>query len=356
MDPNQSTAKGFFASLAALVVVLLGFFVLMFTGQSDRVVTLAGLEDKHGKSSEKIRRQGESQSLSQAVSGENPTSAARPPAGDTQGYRFDTQESDYQRTSPITRVATPSDGPLPTPVDDPQVQKAIALVDQGKVTEAMKVLDDVLAKDPKNEQALVEMAMIHLLDLKQPDSAMGYMQKVVEINPTNQIVLNELVSLYSEQGRVDDGLNYLMDLAEKKPGSSDLSYSIGQMMSLSGREQDAIPYMEKAAQSPLHQTRAFRDLGETYSHLGDFDKSIEFYDKAIASQEREISERNSAGTPVTYAAERLVYIKSDKIRVLMQKGDFEAAQSILSEVKAQMPNDPNIAQLEDSLRRKKSAG
>jgi len=253
-------------------------------------------------------------------------------------------------------VASSSDGSQLTPVDDPQVQKAVALVDQGKVTEAMKVLDDILAKDPKNEQALVEMAMIHLLDLKQPDSALGYMQKVVEINPANQIVLNELVSLYSEQGRVDDGLNYLMDLAEKKPGSSDLSYSIGQMMALSGREQDAIPYMEKAAQSPTHQTRAFRDLGETYSHMGDPEKSVEFYDKAIASQEREIAERNEAGTPITYAAERLVYIKSDKIRVLLQKGDLESAQSLLNEVKSQMPNDPNIAQLEDSLRKRKSAG
>ncbi len=356
MDPNRSTAKGFLASLGALVAVLLGFFVLMFSGQSDRVVTLAGLEDRHGKGSEKLGHPSESQRLAESASGADPSSAATSSMGGPQGYRFDSPEGDYQKTSPITRVGSSTDGPIPTPVDDPQVQKAIALVDQGKVADAMKVLDEVLAKDPRNEQALVEMAMIHLLDLKQPDSAMGYMQKVVEINPTNQIVLNELVSLYSEQGRVDDGLNYLMDLAEKKPGSSDLSYSIGQMMSLSGREQDAIPYMEKAAQSPLHQTRAFRDLGETYSHMGDVDKSLEFYDKAIASQEREISERNAAGTPVTYAAERLVYIKSDKIRVLMQKGDWEAAQSILSEVKSQMPNDPNIAQLEDSLRRKKSAG
>lgn len=354
MDPNRSTTKGFMASLGALVVVLIGFFVMMSFGESDRAVTWPAGEDRgkrlSSESSESSRLEADmSRPSSPAEALEAPAAlGAQGPVG-----RGGPNGGERQGSTGSAEVTGGGDF-APPAVDDPNVQKAIELVDQGKVSEATKLLEDVLGRDPKNEQALVEMAMINLLDLKQPDVALGYLQKVVEINPTNQIVLNELVSLYQEQGRVDDGLNYLMDLSEKKPGSSDLTYSIGQMLSLSGREQEAVPYIEKAAQSPVHQTRAYRDLAETYSHLGDAEKAIEFYDKAIASQEKDISERSSAGTPVTYAAERLGYMKTDKARVLIQKGDYDAAQNLLNDVRAQLPNDPNVAQLLDAVRAKKA--
>ena len=357
MDPKRSTTKGFLASLGALVLVLLGFFYVMTFGQTDRPLSVGGSDDS------KSRGEAHPPSIAgvRTVSG---SSGSRPEVTDERagvfgGYdrHVDSLGAERDRSvehPPGAHVEAIAADHGQITFDDPKVQKAIELVDQGKVAEATRLLDEVLARDPKNEQALVEMAMINLLDLKQPEVALGYMQKVVEVNPTNQIVLNELVSIYQDQGRVDEGLNYLMDLAEKKPGSSDLTYSIGQLMTFSGREQDAIPFIEKAAQSPVHQTRAYRDLAETYSHLGDPEKSVEYYDKAIASQEKEISERTAAGTPITYAAERLGDMKTDKARALLQKNDIEGAQAILNEVRAQLPNDPNVAQLLEAIRSRKA--
>ncbi len=357
MDPKRSTTKGFLGSLGALVLVLLGFFYMMTFGQADRTLSVGGSEES------KSRGEGHLPSTTRVPTAHGSSGSRSEVADDMAGvfgsYNRPIDSLGAERDkgvehSPGAHVEATAPDPGQIAFDDPKVQKAIELVDQGRVAEATKLLDDVLARDPKNEQALVEMAMINLLDLKQPDMALGYMQKVVEVNPTNQIVLNELVSIYQDQGRVDEGLNYLMDLSEKKPGSSDLTYSIGQLMTLSGREQDAIPFIEKAAQSPVHQTRAYRDLAETYSHLGDPEKSVEYYDKAIASQEKEISERTAAGTPITYAAERLGYMKTDKARALLQKNDIEGAQAILIEVRGQLPNDPNVAQLLEAIRSRKA--
>jgi tetratricopeptide (TPR) repeat protein len=237
---------------------------------------------------------------------------------------------------------------------DADVQKAITLIDNGGISEAVALLEGVLKRDPKNEQALVEMAMVNLLDLKQPAEAMGYLQRVMEINPSNQVVLSELVSLYEEQGKLDEGLSFLLEVSGKAPGSPEVSYGIGQLYALEGRDGDAIPYLEKATQSPENEVRAYRDLGEALARSGEADKALESYGKAIASQEKELADKTARGLPVQFVEERIAYTKMDMARVLISKGETEPAQQLLDEVKRIMPADESVTALQESLNRKKA--
>jgi tetratricopeptide (TPR) repeat protein len=232
---------------------------------------------------------------------------------------------------------------------DPEVQSAITLIDNGNVTEAIAKLEAILKKDPKNEQALVELAMVNLLDLKQPDQAIGYLQRVMEVNPRNQVVMSELVSLYEEEGRIEEGLNFLMDLQNQDQATPDLAYGIGQMLAMQGRDGEAIGYLEKATQAGDYQVRAYRDLAEAYNRSGDLNRALEAYDKAIGSQEREIADKTARGLPVTFAEERLNYTKMEKARALLNRDDLDGAQALMDEIMQAMPDDKSVMALQEQI-------
>lgn len=236
---------------------------------------------------------------------------------------------------------------------DPDVLKAIALIDNGQVNEAVAALEAIVKKDPKNEQALVELAMIHLLDMKDPEQAIGYLQKAVVVAPANQVVMSELVSLYDEQQRLEDGVAFLQDVEKQNPGSPDVAYGLGQMLSLAGRDAESIPYLERAAQQgdPI---RAYRDLAEAYSRTGDSERAVDSYDKSLQSMEKELESKRAQGLPAAYVEERIHYTKLDKARELIRMSDFDGAQRLLDEVGQQMPGDEGVAALQQNLNQKRA--
>jgi predicted Zn-dependent protease len=238
--------------------------------------------------------------------------------------------------------------------DDPDVQRAIDLIDSGKPQDAVAVLAGVLKRDPRNEQALIEMAMVQLIDLKQPGEALPFLQRAIDVNPRNPVVLSELVSLYEDQSKVDEGVGFLGDLYTKNPSSPELAHGMGQLLATAGRDGDAVPYLERAAQSPDYQVRAYRDLADAYARSGDTDKSLDAYDKSIHAQEQEIGDKAQRGLPVAFAEERLAYTKLSKADALVRSGELEQAQAILDEIAGVLPGDEKIMALREQVRRKRA--
>jgi tetratricopeptide (TPR) repeat protein len=257
-------------------------------------------------------------------------------------------------SSPTAPAQPAPFGRTATAGGDPAVQRAIGLIDNGQIQEAVGVLEGILKKDPRNESALVELAMVNLLDLKQPEQALGYLQRVMDENPQNQVVLSELVSLYEEQGRLDEGLSFLMDVHAREPNSPDLSYGIGQMLTLQGRDSEAIAYLDKATQSPENAVRAYRDLAEAYSRSGESEHALDAYNKAITSQEKDIADKVAHGMPVSFAEERLNFTKLDKVRELIRMGDYDNAQGLIDEVDHAMPGDDSVMALQEQVNRKRA--
>ena len=52
------------------------------------------------------------------------------------------------------------------------------LVDAGRPGEAIGLLEKILQNDPTNEAALTELGMVYLIDLKEPELAIGYLERV----------------------------------------------------------------------------------------------------------------------------------------------------------------------------------
>jgi MSHA biogenesis protein MshN len=326
MIKKTSAAQGFVGSLILLVAALVVFFIVMSPRKSEPKTGAEPAPAQAMPPRQKVTAAPQAEPMPLAVA---PAAAPAPATG----------------TDPAAES------------DDPQIQKAINLIDAGNVTEAIAILEAVLKHDPRNEQALVELAMVYLLDLKQPEVATGYLQRVVDVNPQNQIVMSELVSLYEEQGKLDEGLAFLTEVHNRKPDSTELAYGIGQMMTLQGRDGEAISYLEKAAQEPENQVRALKDLGEAYSRTGDTEKAVDSFAKAIGNQEKEIADKQARGLPVQFDEERLNYTKMHMARELVHRGgpdDLDQAQQLLNDVKATMPTDEAVTSLQATLNRRKA--
>lgn len=332
MKPASSSARSFITSLGLLIAAIAVFAVVMYpkkAREADKPVVKK--DDTAAIIEARRRRAGTGESTPRSTEPSEHTASTGQPAPAT--------------TETTARQA----------VSDPEVQKAIDLIDKGNLSEAVAALEAIVKKDPKNENALVELAMINLLDLKQPDQAINYLQRVAELNPKNQVVMAELVSLYEEENRLDEGLQFLTDVHNKDPQNTpDIAYGIGEIMTMSGRDADAIPYLERATQSPENGVRAFRELAEAYSRGGDSEKALASYAQALASQEREIQDKQAKGLPTTFSVERYNYTKLDMARQHLQVGDVEKAQALLDEVAPQMPNDEGVTALQNTINGKRA--
>ena len=81
-----------------------------------------------------------------------------------------------------------------------QLQSAYDLVDTGNPLEAQRVLEQILVKDPTNEEALIELGYIHLIDHGDPVKAQEVLGKVVENNPKDALIMSDYVGLCKENG------------------------------------------------------------------------------------------------------------------------------------------------------------
>lgn len=343
MSGNSGAMRGFLRSLALLVAALTAFFSILFV-----VLDSPQSVEPASPLLENVLIESKRQTMRSAHLGRSPGYLANDAAVKDIVIKLPPPP---KRTGANPAIAG-ADADEADLFDD-EISKAINLIDNGSVQEAIGVLDGILKKDPRNEQALVELAMINLLDLKQPEAAMGFLQRVVEVNPRNQIVMSELVSLFEEQGRVDDGITFMTDVFHKNPESTELAFGIGQMLSLQGRDGDAISYLEKAATSPENLVRASRELGEAYSRTGDPEKAIESYNKAIIDQERDIAEKAGRGLPTQFAEESMNYTKMDKVREMIKLNQLEEAQQILNDINQLMGGDQSVMGLQESLNRKR---
>jgi tetratricopeptide (TPR) repeat protein len=67
-------------------------------------------------------------------------------------------------------------------MDDKLLQQAIGLVQVGDKSSAIKILKEIVTKDPKNENAWLWLAA----SFDKPENKIRSLQKVLEINPNNQ--------------------------------------------------------------------------------------------------------------------------------------------------------------------------
>ena len=211
------------------------------------------------------------------------------------------------------------------------VKRAIELVNQSQVSEAKQMLEKVLQENPDNDEALTQLGLIHLLDLKDEKVAQTYFEKILTINPDNKVALAELVDIYAD--RADgSGVKYLESLYEKNPNTS-IAMGIGQVL-IENNPVAAIPYLEKGGEPALH------DLGEAYTMSGNHAKALETFQ--VQEEKAKARLQNADAESGEYAKDELVRVMINKYHAYNALGNKEQAQQQMSEIKSQIGNDADF--------------
>lgn len=216
------------------------------------------------------------------------------------------------------------------------MRQVAMLVDSGQWLKAESMLEDFLNSDPKNEIALVEMALLQLIEKKDPNAARGYLERAVTVDPNNTSTLNELLSVYSETGQLDEGLDFLRSIPQQNSNGT-VDYAIANALQMSGRVEESVAHYEKALESSFpRDSLAKEELADAYIELGR-------HEEAISILEALISQDSKPGK-----------LKGLKIRLAhahMEKGQADEALRVLGELKDQNPDDPLVTQLMSDIQK-----
>ena len=251
-----------------------------------------------------------------------------------------------KNTAPVADVAnSASRAAEAAKPDDEALAKAIELVDGGNPDDALVILQQILDKNPKNERALIEVSMIHLIDYKDAAAAVPWLERSLQVNPSNRLVLAELAAIYSEQGNVEGGLKFFQDLQKNVPqqDASFISLGIGQLLMSDGREDEAIVHIENAAAGQPDNPNILASLAKTYARHGSSDKAIATYRKSVAIHETQINKLPADDKSLPRRRAILLRTHLEIVKEFYQRGDLDAAREELEVVSKQVPNSPLVA-------------
>jgi Flp pilus assembly protein TadD len=141
-------------------------------------------------------------------------------------------------------TATAAPKALPNDLQDVAIA-ARKNVEQGKYRTAEKQYQTVLAKDPKNLEALSNLGVVYFRSSK-IRSAESTLKKALAIAPNDDFVLTTLGIVHYRQARFDDALKELRKAIEINPDSATAHNYLGITASQRGRQQEAEKEMLQA--------------------------------------------------------------------------------------------------------------
>ena len=200
----------------------------------------------------------------------------------------------------------------------PTASEAQSLIDRGLIAEGRAMLEKIIELDPSNTQAMMELAMIYTLDLKEPAKSRDILEKILDINPSHRAALNELELIYKELGAVDQGLELLQLKAQQHPESIEIQYLYGRLLAAENPA-GALPWLERATQIPDQREQALDQLAGAALKAGKTDLAIKSWTEALSLAESELAQARANGEPgIDYLEERISSTRTELARARQQ--------------------------------------
>ena len=235
-------------------------------------------------------------------------------------------------------------------VGDPQIAnklaEAVARVDQNDIRGAEPLLLDVLKADPNNEKALTEIAMIKLIDEHNPTEAMGYFERAVTVNPANEGVMEELINVYKDAGRLDQGIDFLKKLSSNNPDSITLQRGVARTLVESNRFEEAIPYLRKTATASkdTESGAAYEELGDVYVEAGNLEGALDSYRESLSTYD------TSSEVSVSQASQQKIMLGLKYVHALVGVGRRDEADEVLARMEQEDPHNEMVLAIRKEIR------
>lgn len=238
---------------------------------------------------------------------------------------------------------------------DALLSDAMRLIDEAKPQAALSILEKILEQDPQNEVALVEAAMVHLIDLKDSAGAVPFLEKAIKVNSGNKIVLAELMSVYEELDQSEQGAQFLQKVYDEHPESSQLAIGLGQLYLDLDKPQEAVQVLERSAQEDATDPDVWSQYAQALMENHQMDKAVEGYERALAVQIQREESGYYDNQPSTTAQEKVALARLDLIAALLMDKNETGAQKQLELLKKDLPEEA-LSVLIDQFKQKGETG
>jgi tetratricopeptide (TPR) repeat protein len=144
---------------------------------------------------------------------------------------------------------------------------------------AITMLEDVLAKDPKDPNALYLIGMSYSKKQMYTEGIEALIQ-VVELAPNFPPVHFELAICYQNQGNQDKALEHYRKTLELDPNNPDAAYNAGLILFQQNRMDEALTFFEKAVSLRPDDPAYLEMAGRCQIHQGNLTKAVEYMERA----------------------------------------------------------------------------
>ncbi len=160
----------------------------------------------------------------------------------------------------------------------------LALIDAGRMEEALALLQEQLEKDPRNPEALFGMGVLHSSQ-GNLDEAEKYFKENLSLNPDHLDTKYNLANLYTfdNKSNPEEAERYYQEVLIAVPDNLDAQNGLAAVYLQTGRIQDAIELWERITQESPQESVLFSNLGEAYFKAGRYDDATQASDRALAN-------------------------------------------------------------------------
>ncbi len=212
---------------------------------------------------------------------------------------------------------------------------ADAAFDAGKLDAALKLYEEVLARDPMNVQALTRSAMM-LSWQKQWDESIRRYDKVLSIDPKNEKARLERAKVLSWSHQYAKSIDAFRQIETDDPGNIDAMLGVGRVLSWSGNQPAARQQYQRTLERHPDSLEAMLGIAQTYAWSGNDSHARVWYNKVLGKDPA----RREALMGMAYLD--------------LEQGDRFAASHGATQLASRFPNDDEVVELNTAVRRASS--
>ncbi|GEM_PF-5961309 len=145
---------------------------------------------------------------------------------------------------------------------------------------SMKAYQKSLQVIPDNDIALMRLGMMH--ERSDLDSAIGYFEKLVEVNPELEILGDEHIGdLYQRKGNVKKAAEHYVKALQNNPDNAFAMVSFGQLFARTGDTNSARQLFQRAVEVESENWSIWDDKGSFHVAIGEYETAVSCYDRSI---------------------------------------------------------------------------
>jgi len=161
----------------------------------------------------------------------------------------------------------------------PRIALAEALAASGDQNRAIAQYEEALKIDPKSIDALRAAAFLSVTN-QLNDKAVGLLERLLEIAPTDTAARAQLGAVYAAIGRMEDAETALKTALQQDATNASALIGLANVYLKTGRPQPATELLEKAIVSVQSFEPLFL-LGSAYSNQGRYEDAVRAFQRAI---------------------------------------------------------------------------